>query len=948
MIRRLAFIALALALPLAAAEKKPSDKKTDKKPSKSKAKGEDKKAAALPYEVAEFIEPDFPYFSSTLDARDVGGDAPKDNLTPRGLILNLGHNLWACYDVDLLRVACIWEAEPGKPPISLVALAPRSYKDPGQKTKDGQEDLPKPQGKILLTNGIYPGWQVGETFVANDPRDPCPTPSEVGRGPLAVGHFKSIRSTKAGIEIESEVAGVKVTETFSSVLQDGQFSVVHRLRVGATKQPLVHANGHMPATAQPKSLLPSTAPGSNDPAVRRVSVSPQDDPFQAVVKFKASDADQVVEVSFRADADGDAGQTATTDQTDRWPQVFTTQANVSKDNNEAYVFDDIALPTTNPWKRNVRLADIAFLDDQGHAAGVTMDGDVWLISGLKGNLENITWKRYTSGFHEPMNIVWRPSAGDGRSEIGDRAKASSSPGEALSTPSAISHLPSPVGDLLVYDRNGIWKLVDSKGTGEADVHEMFCNLFSQTGETREFPNSMKLAGDGSLYICKGGQQGTTLGKDNGKVLHIAADGKSYKAVAWGLRQPFIGVNEKTGLVTASDQQGNYVPSTPLHIIRDNQYYGFLTEQQPKEEYPATIADPLTWIPHPVNPSGATQVWLNNAKMGPLNDTMLHLAYSRADIFTVLFDDRQKKPQAAVCNIPLPIPFPPTNGHVNPADGQLYLVGFQIWGTTAQRVAGLGRVRYTGAPCVLPNALSAMDKGILVRFDSPVDKAQATNPDNWSVERWNYKRTWDYGSAHYKLDGNTGQEIIPASATYVSEDGRSVFVAVPDMKKCDQMHLGWNLKSADGRPMQHNAYFTPWNFSSFDPAKEGFGNITVNLTPRVVVVKEVKPTVEEGKRLYQFIGCMGCHSVDGSVAGRLGPSWKGLFGSIRILSDDTRQLADEAYIRESILEPSKKKAKAYLKLETGMPIYAGILSDSQIESIILYMKTLGPPREASEK
>ncbi|MDB6140227.1 MAG: hypothetical protein JWO94_3299, partial [Verrucomicrobiaceae bacterium] len=379
---------------------------------------------------------------------------------------------------------------------------------------------------------------------------------------------------------------------------------------------------------------------------------------------------------------------------------------------------------------------------------------------------------------------------------------------------------------------------------------------------------------------------------------------------------------------------------PLHIIRDNQYYGFLTEQTPKEVYPAPIADPLTWLPHPVNPSGATQVWLNDARMGPLNGSMLHLAYSRADIFRVMFDERQTKAQAAACNIPLPIMFPPTNGHVNPADGQLYLVGFQIWGTTAQRVSGLARVRYDPAvKSVLPNDLAAMDKGVLVRFDSPVDKTQASNPDNFSVERWNYKRTFDYGSAHYKLDGTTGQEILTASATYVSEDGMSVFVSVPDMKKCDQMHLGWNIKSAAGTPMQNNAYFTPWNFSTFDPVKDGFGNITINMTPRVAIVKIVKPSVDEGKRLYQFIGCMGCHSVDGSVAGRLGPSWKGLFGSIRELSDDTKVLADEAYIRESILEPSKKKAKAYLKLETGMPIYAGILSDSQIESIILYMKTL---------
>ena len=38
------------------------------------------------------------------------------------------------------------------------------------------------------------------------------------------------------------------------------------------------------------------------------------------------------------------------------------------------VVDDIALPLENPWRRNVRLADIAFFKD-GTAAGVETDGD---------------------------------------------------------------------------------------------------------------------------------------------------------------------------------------------------------------------------------------------------------------------------------------------------------------------------------------------------------------------------------------------------------------------------------------------------------------------------------------------------------------------------------------------------------------------------------------------
>ena len=39
--------------------------------------------------------------------------------------------------------------------------------------------------------------------------------------------------------------------------------------------------------------------------------------------------------------------------------------------------------------------------------------------------------------------------------------------------------------------------------------------------------------------------------------------------------------------------------------------------------------------------------------------------------------------------------------------------------------------------------------------------------------------------------------------------------------------------------------------------------------------QAKPTKEEGERLYQMMGCMACHSVDGTVYGKVGPSWKGL-------------------------------------------------------------------------
>ena len=119
-------------------------------------------------------------------------------------------------------------------------------------------------------------------------------------------------------------------------------------------------------------------------------------------------------------------------------------------------------------------------------------------------------------------------------------------------------------------------------TAKTDAHELFSNAFAQTAETREYAHGIRAAPDGSFIIAKGGIQMTALGKHNGSVLRVSPDGQSVEVLGHGLRSPFIGVHPKTGLITASDQQGNYVPATPLHVIRDGQFYGFLSTLLRKE------------------------------------------------------------------------------------------------------------------------------------------------------------------------------------------------------------------------------------------------------------------------------------------------------------------------------------------------------------------------------
>jgi glucose/arabinose dehydrogenase/mono/diheme cytochrome c family protein len=851
---------------------------------------------------AEWVEPDFPFFSSVVDARHAGPDFPVNNLTPRGLVLRLGSDYWAAFDVDLLRVAAIWRGKGVTPK----ALAPGSYQHPDRKTPGGQSPLPEPDGTVWLANGIYPGWQAGPSAAFEDPREPAPSVEEVGRGPLPeeIGRFRAIRQVEGGAVLEYTAAGTEISERMIAAEGSLGWTVMRQFRVGPSARELslvlgLKSNGlTIGLTGLPAAALVAANAGPASPQAHSVWIV-RVPPHAGALEFAASFSNGPSPTAVAPPARSDIPPTP------RWPQEVTSRVTRSTAK-AAYVVDDIALPLDNPWRRNLRLADIQFFRD-GTAAAVTLDGDVWTIRGLHEASGIVHWRRFASGLHEPLTLAIRDE------------------------------------QVYVFDRNGIWRLRDTNGDGEADVHELFSNAFAQTADMREFPSTLRLAPGGEFVIAKGGQEAATLGKHNGSVLRISADGKRATVLGYGFRQPSIGVNVRTGLVLASDQQGNYVPSTPLHIVRDGQFYGFLSDKRPREVYPAPIADPLTWVPHEVNASALAPVWLFGARMGPLTDSLVYIGFNRPELFRVLLNDRTEKPQAAVVSVTRAFEFPTLNGSVNPADGQLYVAGFQIfgWGTTATRLAGLGRVRYTGAPSTIPRSVVPMDKGVLLRFDVTLDAATALDPDNYSLGSWSYKRTYAYGSPQFKADGTQGIDRLTASRVYLSKDRHAVFVAVPQMKPVMQMRAGWTLATADRTTFTDTASFTPYELPTFDPALEGFGNISVDLTPRSSAGRAaIAPSADEGRRLYQASGCAACHSTGATIVTMVGPTWKGLYGQSRTFANRAAPvIADDGYLRESILEPAAKIVAGYERGDVSMPSYAGVLTDTQIDALILYIKSL---------
>lgn len=93
---------------------------------------------------------------------------------------------------------------------------------------------------------------------------------------------------------------------------------------------------------------------------------------------------------------------------------------------------------------------------------------------------------------------------------------------------------------------------------------------------------------------------------------------------------------------------------------------------------------------------------------------------------------------------------------------------------------------------------------------------------------------------------------------------------------------------------------------------------------------VQSMAAAGAQLYQSYGCITCHGTGKA------PPYVGLYGSKVRLSDGTTVIADDAYIRESILQPSAQIVAGYKPI---MPTFQGQISEDQILEIIAYIKSL---------
>lgn len=830
------------------------------------------------------------FFDPTMPVHATPIDAGNGDLVARGLLINLGDGQWLVYDQELLRPVVWFAAAANKEPISLDLMAQASWYKP---TNKAGAKLPRPAeaGRMLVP--AKPGSGVDSAAVLNDPRPDFG--SEKGRGGLEASGRKFLGYDVSGPTplLHYSIGTTKVKEWYA--LSGG--NLLRHLAVDAGKEMVfLAAKGEFTIVKGNQARNDKEAITTNHPGLRLES-----DQGHVIARLAASTHERLVTLAY---SDRPIEKLATTPivpsgKLNRWQQNIETPIKEDERSGPGWAMDRIALPLENPWKRRVRPADITFLPS-GKAAVVTFCGDVWL---LNPSIHRVAWRRIAAGLCEPLSL----------GHVGETIQ--------------------------VFTRSGLVRLHDRNGDGETDFYENHSSLMTQTVSTRGYPLDMEIDETGRTWASIGGivppQPGVREkgpgSPHGGAVFRISPDGASIETIAQYAREPFFALDPKTGNLAMSDQQGNYVPSSGIFPLVKGRSYGFGGRGED------SLVPPAVWIPHEQDTSSASPMWLRKSAFPAWEGGLMNISYGTGRLFLVRPSGTWPSKQGAVIPLGIETGLPVLHARTQPQDGSIWLTGFRIYDSRVEPFEGIGRLRRTQGPLAHPVDAMVVKQGIILRFDAEIDPS-SIDPEKIQAREWQYRRSSAYGSPRFKRDGSQGVDTVATGKTWLSKDGKSVFLHIPEMKPTMQLEIVHRIrvKGLTNEPVP--VFFTVAQPQPAAWVELGFAPPA--LDGSIASVKQASddgpPSVARGLADVTRFGCIACHSSDGTKEGHSGPTWKGIAGSKRTFKDGSSAIADEAYLRQAILQPEAKIVSGY---DLGMASYAGVLSESELKSVILYIQSL---------
>ena len=736
---------------------------------------------------ANYFQEDFPFQGACITAK-----GPGKNVAMKGFAIRVGNDANVLWDTDLLRMAAGWTG-------GYITGRGVAY-DGGH----GQHPAIIGEQKFGTMQG--PGWANAKGEFKDDRTEPF--------GPLAPDwcRWDGMYVNGLNVVLAYTVLGTKIYEQPSSGAADGQVGFVRTFRVDSAKANLttVLAEAEKAQTEAKGNTVMLTA-GTNVTLVTLVGapkgVQLGADGGRVVLKIAKGTSKALFSVVVWGGSPENAPKAAalaasakpqmmdfTKGGAAHWPQTVDVKGalNTSTTPDGAYVTDSITTPDKNPWNRRVRFAGLDFFSDGKRAALCTHEGDVWIVEGIDDTLANLKWHRFASGQYETLGLV--------------------------------------IVDDVVYTsgRDQITRYVDLNKDGAADFYENFNNRVMSTEGFHEFLFDLQTDKAGNFYFAKAnpvnsggggfGNQKASMGNGtvcshSGCLFKVSKDGKKFEILARGFRAPNgIGVSA-AGQVTTSDNEGTWVPATPINWVKPGGFHGVINNLTPKETA-AGFIPPLAWLPKDYDNSGGGQIWVTSDKWGPFQGELLHESYGKSSLFLTLKETAANgQMQGGVVRFPLKFTSSVMRARFNPKDGQLYVAGLSEWQSNASKNTGLDRVRYTGKKVYSARGLKTLKNGVQLTFTEPLATDSVADLQNWSGKRWNYERAEHYGSPEFTLtkDENgklkRGRDVINITGTKLSADGKTVTVEIADFQPVMSETIKFNLKAADGTTVAQEVLHT---------------------------------------------------------------------------------------------------------------------------------------------
>ena len=350
-------------------------------------------------------------------------------------------------------------------------------------------------------------------------------------------------------------------------------------------------------------------------------------------------------------------------------------------------------------------------------------GEVWYF-----DTKESTFELFASGLHEPLGLLK-----DG-------------------------------ADLLVAQRTEITRLKDRNKDGVADAYITESTGWSVSGSYHAYVYGPEVDGKGNKWV--------TLNLDMGEHTNnskgwrgwggIIGEDQKFLPMACGMRSPSgLGVNH-SGDMFFTDQQGTWIPATPVYHLRKGVFYGNqeglgsmnLADSPMKFKpppgnipYPDAIekckefVPPAVWLPYNKMGRSATDIELINCngKFGPFDGQLLVGEFTNSAINRIFLEKVKGEYQGAC--FPFMDGFPSAVLRLKFTPNGTLFVGMSNrgWSSLGNRSYGLQKIHYTGKIPLSIKEMRATAKGFDIEFTQPVSTAT-----QFKLSSFTYRYASSYG------------------------------------------------------------------------------------------------------------------------------------------------------------------------------------------------------------